>query len=146
MLFDDNSDTCPACGEVMRMETFHDEGSHLDDTLDGWCRRCRGLSELGHDLDEGFIRDGALVGHTAYTESVREICILPFDVPAPGAAVQWATRHIIRIGSNLLPLQPERELAPLNLSFDDPPGQLGSSSSTLRRTRRSANACEQSTS
>ena len=124
MPFDNNWTACSACGESMHMESFDDESFYLDGTVDGWCRRCRGLSELGHDPDEGSIRNGALIAHTVYIGPAKEICILPFQIPAPGAAVQWDTRHIIRIGSNLLPIKPQFELAPLKLSFENHPVRI----------------------
>ena len=112
-----NTPTAPrgpcACHTPLALRDFRHRAAYLRWRRDGRCQWCQDTARLArHPTDPDHrrpwpIRQGALVAHDA---GLDEVVLLPFLFASPGGAVAWEARYIVRVGTDLAPLDPGHAL------------------------------------
>ena len=107
---------CP-CGQVVHTHDFRNRMSFDEFRLSGLCQSCQDAFFLGtsdEDPDASFpIRHGAVGACVIRRTELLEVCFVPFVFVSCDPCPIWEVRHIVRTGPGLAPLDPWRELAPM---------------------------------
>ena len=105
------------CGAVLHVDSFRNDESHRAFFTTGLCQRCSDDSsfvaskcEPGRRFD---LWRGALVANRREGDGDPELGILPFLFLVEELRIAWEARFIVRMGSNLEPLDTFDELLPM---------------------------------
>ena len=109
---------CP-CGQLVHTHDFRNRVSFDEFRLSGLCQSCQDAFFLGtsdEDPDASFpIRQGAVGACVTRRTELLEVCFVPFVFVSCDPRPIWEGRHIVRAGPGVDPLDPWRELAPMQI-------------------------------